>query len=223
MDDRSAVSRDTSPIIYYPAYLNLIGKKAVVVGGGRVAERKILSLLKAGSKITVISPEITGRIEKEKASGNLKHFKRRYRKGDLDDAFLVIAATDSLSTNEKVSGDAPCLVNVVDTPKLCNFLVPSTVNRGPLTIAISTSGVSPALSKSIRKELEKSFGPEIARYLALLSKVRADALETISDTKKRGRFLKALASDKMLLLLRREGLGAAMKRVYYLFRKAAIT
>lgn len=222
MDSKSAVSPHTAPTTYYPAFLNLRGKKVVVVGGGRVAERKILALLRAGADVTVVSPVIADKLEKEKTERNLRHIRRRYRKGDLDNAFLVIAATNSVITNERVSRDAPFLVNVVDTPKLCNFFVPSTVNRGHLTIAISTGGVSPALSKSIRKELEKELGPEIARYLTVLRKMRAEALRTISDNKKRGRFLKAIASDKMLRLLRESGLEEAKRRVYDLFRKAEI-
>ena len=223
MDVKSAVSPHTAPTTYYPAFLNLRGKKVVVVGGGRVAERKILALLGTGADITVVSPDITKRLEKEKTKRTLKHIGHRYRKGDIDNAFLAIAATDSVITNERVSRDAPCLVNVVDTPKLCNFFVPSTVNRGHLTIAISTGGVSPAFSKSIRKELEKEFGPEIARYLTVLRKIRAEALKTISDNEKRGRFLKALASDEMLRLLRDKGLEEAKRRVYDLFKKASTT
>jgi precorrin-2 dehydrogenase/sirohydrochlorin ferrochelatase len=190
---------------YYPVFLNLRGKKSVVVGGGKIAERKILGLLRAGADITVISPRITKKIEKEKLKNNLKHINRQYRKKDLDNTFLVIAATDSLDTNKKVSEDAACLVNVVDTPDLCNFIVPATVNRGLLSIAVSTSGISPALSRSIREELEKAFGPEFAQYLDSLKKIRADAMEVIQDTRKRSRLLKSLASEKILEMLRAKG------------------
>ncbi len=124
--------------IYYPAFLNLEDKKTVVVGGGKVAERKILGLLNAQAEVTVVSPVITKRLEQEEQKGRIRHICRKYRKGDLKNAFLVIAATDSEDINEKVSRDAPCLVNVVDTPKFCNFIVPSILQRGPLTIAIST-------------------------------------------------------------------------------------
>ena len=147
---------------YYPVFLNLKGKRTVVIGGGKVAERKILTLLKADADITVVSPEITKKIEGEKLKGGIKHVCRQYRKSDLKNAFLVIAATDSQIMNEQVSKDAPCLLNVVDTPHLCNFIVPSVMKRGPLTIAISTSGISPALLKLIRKELEKMYGLEFS-------------------------------------------------------------
>jgi len=204
---------------YYPVFLNLKGKKAVVVGGGKVAERKILSLLKAGSDVKVISPYLTKRLEKEKLRGRLEHIPRQYRKGDLKSVFLVIAATDSGWINERVSKDASCLVNVVDTPHWCNFIVPSIVNRGLLTIAVSTSGVSPGLSRSIRKELEKLYGPEFANYLKSVKVIRSKALKLIQDKKKRGELLKAIASEKIINILREKGFKETKKIVEELFNK----
>jgi len=198
---------------YYPSFINLKSKRAVVVGGGKVAERKILTLLKAGACITVISPEITKRLEKEKIKKNIKHISRHYRKGDLKNSFVVIAATDSPVMNTKVSEDAPYLVNVVDTPSLCNFIVPSVIKRGHLTIAVSTSGVSPALSRAIRKELEKLYGPEFADYLKLLKKIRKSALKKIPDKKKRAGFLKSLASKEIFEMLRKKGFKDVAKNL----------
>ncbi len=198
---------------YYPSFLNLIGKRAVVIGGGRVAERKILTLLKAGARVTVISPQLTKRIEKEKHKNDLKHISRHYRKGDLKNAFIIIAATDSQVINKQVSKDALCLVNIVDTPSLCNFIVPSVVKRGPLTIAISTSGVSPALSKTIRKELEKLYGSEFSRYLKFLEKFRKEAKKEIPDKTKRAAFLKSLASKEIIEMLRQRGIEETKKYV----------
>jgi precorrin-2 dehydrogenase/sirohydrochlorin ferrochelatase len=198
---------------YYAAFLNLQGRRVVVVGGGKVAERKILALQKVGAHITVISPEITKRIAREQLRGNLKHIPRQYRKGDAKNTFLVIAATDSEEINKQVSEEAPCLVNVVDTPFLCNFIVPSVVKRGFLTIAISTGGISPALSKSIRKELEKLYGSEFAKYLRLLEKIRRDAMEGIHDKKQRIKFLKGLASQEMIRMLRQKGYTEVVKKI----------
>lgn len=186
---------------YYPVFLNLRGKGCIVVGGGRVAERKVLSLLKAGADITVISPELTKRLKEESLkrsaslSKKIKHIPRKYKKGDLKNAFLVIAATDSNKINRRVSEEAPYLVNVVDMPSLCNFISPSLVKRGPLTIAISTSGVSPSTAKAVRKELEKLYGAEFGKRLASLKKIRAKAMAEIKDKKKRERFLKKLGSE----------------------------
>jgi precorrin-2 dehydrogenase/sirohydrochlorin ferrochelatase len=212
-----------APEVYYPAFLNLKDKKTVVIGGGKVAERKILSLLKAGSDVKVISPYLTKRLEKEKLRGRIEHIPRQYRKGDLKSVSLVIAATDSGVINERISKDAPCLVNVVDTPLLCNFIVPSIVNRGLLTIAVSTTGVSPGLSRSIRKELEKLYGPEFANYLKSVKVIRTKALKLIQDKKKRGELLKAIASEKIINILREKGFKETKKVVDELFEKVKAT
>jgi len=198
---------------YYPVLLNLKGKRVVVIGGGKVAERKIRTLRKAGAEITVISPAITKQIEREKQKGGIRHIPRQYKKGDSNKAFLVIAATDSLEINKKVSENASRLVNVVDSPSLCNFIVPSVIKRGPLTIAVSTSGVSPALSKSIRKELEKLYGPEFVGYLKLLEKTRKKAMKEIKDKKRRTEFLNNLASEKVIGMLRQKGFKEISGRV----------
>lgn len=198
---------------YYPAFLNLQEKKAVVVGGGNVAERKVLSLLKAAAAVTVISPVITSRLSKEKTKKNITHIARCYRKGDLRGSFLVIAATDNPSVNTRIAKDSPALVNVVDVPKECSFIAPSVIKQGPLTIAISTGGISPAFSKTIRLELEKIYGPEIGKYLNFVAGIRKKALAGISDIKKRERFLKDLASGKILQGLRREGFRDIRKSV----------
>jgi precorrin-2 dehydrogenase/sirohydrochlorin ferrochelatase len=210
----------TLSVNYYPAFLNLNKRKVIVCGGGKVAERKILSLIKTGANVTVISPEITKRIEKEKKNGKIKHIPRGYRRGDLKKAFLVIAATDSSCVNEQISKDASCLVNVVDTPHLCNFIVPSIVKRWPLIIAISTSGISPAFSKTTRKELEKLYGSEFSNYLKLLKKYRIQAMYSIKDQKKRRRFLQDVASEKVIEILRGKGLKEVRKVVNKLFEKA---
>jgi len=220
---KKAGSQSSNPIepkVYYPIFLNLKNKSVVIIGGGKVAERKVLTLLKTGADLTVISPELTKKIEREKLKGRIKHIHRQYRKGDLKNAFLVIAATDSPDVNEQVSKDAPCLVNVVDTPHLCNFIVPSVIKRNPLTIAVSTSGISPALSRSIRKELEKMYGSEFSEYLKSLRRIRTEAMRVIKDKRKRGEFLKAIASEKIIEMLRGTGFKEAQRLAEDLLRKA---
>lgn len=212
---------NTSIPYYYPAFLDLTGKKAIVVGGGRVAERKIFGLIKARADVKIISPHLTKRLIKEKSKGTIEHTCRQYRKGDLRNAFIVIAATDSLRINERVSRDAPCLVNIVDMPNLCNFIVPSLIKRGHLQFAISTSGMSPALSSSIRKELEKRYGPEFSDYLKALKKIRREALRSIKDKKKRAEFLKSIASEKIIETLRKKGSKKTKKYINFLLRDAA--
>ena len=198
---------------YYPAFLNLKSRKAVVVGGGKVAERKVSALLKAGADVTVISPSIIPGLQKELSRKRIIHLSRTYRRGDLRGALLVIAATDSPETNRRVSKDAPALVNVVDVPAECNFIAPSVVRRGPLLLAVSTSGTSPALARTLRKELEKSYGPDLSEYLRFVRKVRAKAMAAIPEKDKREAFLKGLASAEVLKSLRTKGVGAVKETV----------
>jgi precorrin-2 dehydrogenase/sirohydrochlorin ferrochelatase len=198
---------------YYPVFLNLKGKKAVIVGGGRIADRKTQTLLKTGARVTIISPSLTWDLQKLEDKKKVVHIKRPYKKGDIRDAFLVVAATSSVRTNSKVARDAPSLINVVDTPSEGNFIAPSIVRRGPLTIAISTEGASPALSKAVRKELEKLYGREFALYLEFVESVREKAMKKIPDNKKREKFLKSLASKKIFNTLRKEGFPAVSKKI----------
>lgn len=196
---------------YYPAFINLKDKKVVVVGGGKVAERKILSLNKAGANVKVISPSLTKRLLREREMGRIIHIARNYRRNDLKGVFLVIAATDSSEINTQIAEDAPALVNVVDVPSECNFIAPSLVQRGDLIIAISTSGASPALSKAIRKELEGFYSPEFTYYLKLAKDLRERAMAEIKNRKKRESFLKSLASRKILHILRVKGFHEVKK------------
>ena len=198
---------------YYPAFIDLHERKAVVVGGGNVAERKVRALIKAGASVKVISPHITDSLVKLRKRGLLKHVRRNYRKGDLRGAFIVIAGTSSALTNDRVAGDAPNLVNVVDVPSQGNFIVPSVVSRGKLTIAISTGGTSPAVSKAIRREMEKLYGTEFDRYLRFLQRIRKKASARITDTKTRNAFLRSLASEELLALLRNKGFRAASREI----------
>jgi len=203
----------SSKLNYYPVFLNLKAKKTVVVGGGKVAERKVLSLIKTGADVTVISLDITRRLLREKTAKRIGHIQRAYKKGDLKGAFLVVAATNSPDINRKISAEAPALVNVVDVPLLCNCITPSIVKKGDLTIAISTGGTSPAFSKAIRKELEKQYGNEFSSYLRFIKKVRAEAMASIKEKNAREKFLKGLASEKILDSLRKKGLAEVRKSI----------
>lgn len=190
---------------FYPVFLNLNGRKCVVVGGGRVAERKVHALIQAGARVTVISPEITKKLQRQKQRGLIRHIARKYSKSYLRGAFLVIAATDSYEENSRIAADAGTIpVNVVDTPELCSFIVPSVVRRGPLTIAISTSGASPALSKAIRKEIERLYPKSFSRYVAELKKKRKEILSEVKDSRLRQRLLKSFVSAAALQRLRQQ-------------------
>lgn len=203
---------------YYPAFLDLSGKKAIVVGGGSVAERKVMMLLRSGASVTVISPNITLRLRKARSEGRIAHRARQYRSGDLRGSFLVVAATDNKAVNTRISQDAPALVNVVDVPSECNFIAPSVIQRGPLLLAISTSGVSPAFSRAVRLELQGLYGSEVAGYLTFLREIRSRALADIAERGVREKFLKGLGDEKIIQALREKGLPAVKKSVLAQFR-----
>lgn len=206
---------------YYPVFLDITGKPWVIIGGGKVAERKCSSLVRAGARVTVISPEITERLQKYRSKGLIRHLKRHYRKGDLPSVFAVIAATDSEETNRKIAADMPRngLLNVVDTPSLCTFITPSVLVRGPLTIAVSTGGVSPAMARTIRKGLETRYGNEVSKYLRHLKGLRLKVMKKIQDRETRERVFKELASDRMMKILAEDGFRAARTEALTLLKK----
>lgn len=205
---------------YYPAFINLKGKRCAVVGGGKIAERKILSLLRSGARVKVISPVITGILDKYKEKGAIGHIKRNYKKGDLKNMFLVIAATSCDRVNEQVAGEAPCLVNVVDSPEMANFIVPSVIRRGPLAVAVSTSGASPAAAKAIRKELKIMYGKDFGIFLDFLKGLRKKASKEIKDKHAREVFLKGIASKEIFVMLRQKGFKATKRKVVTKFEQA---
>ena len=173
---------------YYPMMVDLTGRRCLVVGGGRVAERKIALLLESGATIEVVSPAATARISALAEEGRIRLRRRAVRTADLTGAFLVVAATDEPRVNRRVAEGARvagALVNVVDDPEACSFLVPSVVRRGDLTLAISTGGGSPALAKKLRQRLEQTIGPEYEGFLAALRELRERAQRAIADPEMR--------------------------------------
>jgi precorrin-2 dehydrogenase/sirohydrochlorin ferrochelatase len=160
---------------YYPVFLDLRRQVVLIIGGGEVAERKTASLLRCGARVHLAAKTLTSSLEKWKAQGRIQYLGEEYKPSFMDEAFMVIAATDDAGLNQLISKEAKrrgLLINAVDQPEDCSFIVPSVLNRGDLTIAISTSGRSPALAKKIRKELEASYGEEYEVFLNLLGKVR---------------------------------------------------
>ncbi|KUK19511.1 MULTISPECIES: bifunctional precorrin-2 dehydrogenase/sirohydrochlorin ferrochelatase [Thermodesulfobacterium] len=174
--------------VYFPVFLNLEGKLCVVIGGGKVGERKVLSLLQAKAFVKLISPEATPVLQKLAEEGQILWEKRIYQPGDLEGAWLVVAATNDPSTQRSIYDEANAkrvFCNMVDVPEFCSFIVPSVVKRGSLTIAISTSGASPAVARRIRESLEMQFGPEYEIYLKLMENLRKQILElNLSPTEK---------------------------------------
>jgi len=164
---------------YYPAFLDVNGRDCLVVGGGAVATRKVRTLLECGARVTVISAEFSPELVELAASGRAILKSDPYRSRHLEGMFLVIGATDDEALNRRVSEDAArrnMLCNIADCPEACSFILPAIVNRGDLVIAVSTSGKSPAFAKYLRQRLETEFGPEYARFLALMGAVRKKLL-----------------------------------------------
>lgn len=182
---------------YYPINLNLENKKCVIVGGGAVAQRKVKSLLKCKAKVTVIGPSLTNQLAILKKKKKIIHINKKYNPSYLKGAFLAIGATDSrvvdISLN-KLSQKNNLLLNIVDSPIYGNFIVPAVIKRGPLTISVSTSGVSPALAKKIRIDLEKHFSPKYKKLLNLMAQVRPSIIKEVKDIKKRRKIFKKLAN-----------------------------
>ncbi|MEE9614509.1 MAG: bifunctional precorrin-2 dehydrogenase/sirohydrochlorin ferrochelatase [Thermodesulfobacteriota bacterium] len=199
---------------YYPIFLDIEKKTCLVVGGGAVAERKVLSLLFSGARVAVISPQLTKKLKSLVKTGKIRHTARRYCVGDIEGAFLVVSATDSEEINKAVSKEARkagTLLNVVDRPELCNFIVPSVVERGSLLVAISTSGKSPYLAKALRKTLERSIPPEMAVFVELMGAVRRKLLKENAKNDKKDRIYEALLNSPLLEWIKK-GDRAAINR-----------
>ena len=160
---------------FYPVFLNLTGRRCVVIGGGQIAEGKITKLIDSEAKITVISPDATRGIRDAADRGAIKFHERKYKNGDLQDSFLAIAATNDRVVNQEIFEEAEklgVLLNAVDDPPRCSFIAPSIVKRGPVTLAISTGGASPALARKLRETLTDSRDLEWVDATGVLSKAR---------------------------------------------------
>src|SRR5881628_1010317 len=160
---------------FYPVFLNLRGRRAVVIGGGAVAEQKVRGLLAAGAHVTVVSPETTVGLSTLAAENGIELRRRPYRAGDLAGAWLAIAATDQRDTNRAVWTDAEragVLLNAVDDLKHCSFIAPAIHREGDITVAVSTAGKSPALAVRLRDRIARLVGPAEARLCDLLGEMR---------------------------------------------------
>jgi precorrin-2 dehydrogenase/sirohydrochlorin ferrochelatase len=163
---------------YFPIFLNLKGKRCIVVGGGQVAVRKVKALLEAQGDISVISPALCPELLSLSTEGKINVIQRDFRADDLVGCWLAIAATDNKDINllvADIARKAKVLVNIVDDADSSNFIFPSSLRRGEITIAVSTSGRSPALARKIRSRLEKDFGEEYTELARLIGDIRLEA------------------------------------------------
>lgn len=175
---------------FYPIHVNIEGKRCLVVGGGKTAERKVSTLLRYGGKVVVISPTATRKIESLFKKKKILWHKRMYKVTDLNNAFLVFSATNNEKINGEIGREAQqrrIMVNIVDSLEDCDFISPSLIERGHLRVSISTEGLAPLLSKRLRKELERKLGKEYRQYTILIAKARGVILKNkaLSDQTKR--------------------------------------
>ena len=184
---------------FYIACLRLSGRRCLVVGGGDVGLEKVEGLLACDGDVTLVAPNAINALEDLAKEGSIRWDRREYRSDDLDGTFLVIAATSDTDVNIRVYEDAEeraMLVNVVDVPPLCNFILPAIIRTGPLAIAISTAGASPALAKRIRDEIADEYGEPYARLAILLNEVRGWAKATLPTYQDRKAFFESIVNGE---------------------------
>jgi len=195
--DQSCV-KDMLDTPFYIACLKLTGRKCLVVGGGDIGLEKIEGLLACDAEVVLIAPEACEAVEELAAEGSITWERRVYAGPvDLEDKFMVIAATNDSEVNIKIYYDGEkraMLANVVDVPPLCNFILPAIVRTGPLAIAISTAGASPALAKRMKREISDIFGEDYARLAIILNEVRGWAKSTLPTYQDRKEFFEGIVN-----------------------------
>jgi precorrin-2 dehydrogenase/sirohydrochlorin ferrochelatase len=191
---------------FYIACLKLTGRRCLVVGGGEIGLEKVEGLLACDADVTLVSPSAVPALEALAAEGSIAWEQRVYEPPDLEATFMVIACTDDTEINIRVFDDAErraMLVNIVDVPPLCNFILPAIVRTGPLAIAISTAGASPALAKRMKREVGELFGEEYSRLAIMLNDARGWAKGTLPTYQDRKQFFESIvngAPDPIALL-----------------------
>ncbi len=190
--------------MHYPLFLDISGKSCIVIGGGKIAERKVVMLLKFNAEVKVISPKMNGVLSKLLKSGKITAIEREYKDGDLEGASLVFAATNKKEINGKIKKEAVVkgiLVNVVDNPVLCDFIVPSIVKKGPIIVAISTSGILPSLSKKLRKEISEYITEDYIKYVKIVGYFRKYLINNVKDKRKRSEIMAEISNTDMKELI----------------------
>ncbi|HEY3765746.1 MAG TPA: bifunctional precorrin-2 dehydrogenase/sirohydrochlorin ferrochelatase [Gaiellales bacterium] len=214
--DQSCVA-DMLDTTFYMACLKLTGRRCLVVGAGDVGLEKIEGLLACDARVDVIAPDACDAVRNLAAVGDVDWTRRQFEPGDLEGRYLAIAATSDTETNIAVFEEAErrsMLCNVVDVPPLCSFILPAIVRMGPIAIAISTAGASPALAKRMKRELAAMYGPEHAELAVLLNEARGWAKSTLPTFADRRDFFEAIVNgDPDPLALLRAGDRAGVERL----------
>ncbi|HEX4107498.1 MAG TPA: bifunctional precorrin-2 dehydrogenase/sirohydrochlorin ferrochelatase [Solirubrobacteraceae bacterium] len=196
--DQSCV-RDMLDTRFYIACLNLRGRPCLVVGGGEVGVEKVEGLLACDARVVLVAPDAEPSLQSLAAEGSIEWRRRAWEPADLEGVFLAIAATNDTDVNIAVYDRAEqraMLVNVVDVPPLCNFILPAIVRTGPLAIAISTAGASPALAKRMKREISEQFGEPYAQLAVLLNEVRGWAKGTLPTYQDRKEFFEGIVGGQ---------------------------
>jgi siroheme synthase-like protein len=198
--------------MHYPLFFNLKGRPVVVVGGGKVAERKITLLLRAGAAITIVSPSLTPRLARWEAEKRITALRRPYRRGDLDRAALAFAATDQPSVNETVAREGRqkrIPFNLADRADSDGFIVPAVFSKGGITIAVSSGGKSPVLAKQVRDYLKACWTGTDQRWVEVLARIKRALVQKKLPLKKRGEILRRLVESDVSTLYRKGQIQAA--------------
>lgn len=198
---------------YFPINVDIHNRRVVVIGGGAVAARKVMSLLDCGARVRVISIDFCPELL---ALDDVEREQRPYAEGDLAGACLVVCATNSEEVNRAVRTEAEqrgIFCNVVDQPEYCSFTVPSMLCRGDLLLTVSTGGVSPSLSARLRRQLENQVSPAFETHLKLLGVFRPRVKASGLSIANRSCLLKAMAGEDITRLIERDGEMAAYVRL----------
>lgn len=185
---------------YYPVFLDLKNRFCLVIGGGKVAERKVQVLIRFGARVKVVAPSFTKRLLYLEEKGKIEIVKRDYKREDLNGAFIVFAATDRKDINHEIKKDADemgVLTNVVDDPEFCDFIVPSIIKKGPVTIAISTSGTLPMFSKMFKEKIDQLLTKDHIRFVKLIGTLRKIIINEVGDPEKRKKIMREIRKSNM--------------------------
>jgi len=210
---------------YYPISLDISNKRCTVIGGGEVAERKVRRLLDCGARVTVVGKRLNLKLKNLKTRQRIEHVASDYGAECISGSFLVIGATDNARVNGRVYRDAKkkgILVNIVDDPEHCDFILPSLLERGDLTVAVSTGGKSPALARKLRMELEGRYGHEYEILIRIMGMLRKRVLRRRYSSEENRKLFEAVVNSDILVKIRAKDWDGVRKRIKDLTGEAMV-
>jgi len=202
--------------MFYPLFIELRNRPVLVVGGGPIAERKVDSLLQAEAAVTLVAPDLTAHLKQLAAAGSIRTERRKFEEADLENVLLVISATDDVETQERVAALARAhgiLINTVDQPRLCDFIVPAIVRHGDVIAAISTSGKSPALAAALKSKIESVVTKDAGRAASILGAIRNEVHARFTDPARRKDAFERIVNSGILDWISQCDDAAALQKV----------